>query len=70
MKFQDQQPLARRTMIAGAGTVGALAAAVSLLPGRQAGTPSPEAVAQAPSSSPSGYQVTEHVAKYYQTARV
>jgi hypothetical protein len=71
MKRQDQQPLARRTMLAGAGTVGALAAAAAILPGRQAGTtPATDKVAQAPSTEDAGYRLTEHVAQYYRTARV
>lgn len=71
MKRQDQQPLARRTMLAGAGTVGALAAAAAVLPGRQAGTtPATDKVAQAPSTESPGYRLTEHVAQYYRTARV
>ena len=37
--------LSRRTLFAGAGTVGALAAATSLLPSVQ-GTPEPEAAAR------------------------
>lgn len=71
MKLTDQQPLARRTMLAGAGTVGALAATAALLPGRQPAAPTPsEKVAEATSSPSTGYRVTEHVAQYYRTARV
>jgi hypothetical protein len=59
-------------MLAGAGTVGALAAAAALLPGRRAEPtpPTQDAVAQAPSAEPSGYRLTEHVARYYERARV
>ena len=71
MNRDDQQPMARRTVLAGAGTVGALAAAAALLPGRQAGTtPTTDEVAQAPSTESPGYRLTEHVAQYYRTARV
>lgn len=71
MKLPDQQPLARRTMLAGAGTVGALAATAALLPGRQpAATPQSDLVSQATSVPSTGYRVTEHVAQYYRTARV
>lgn len=72
MKSQDQQPLARRTMLAGAGTVGALAAAAAILPGRQAASTAQntEGAAQAPSIESPGYRLTEHVAQYYRTARV
>lgn len=60
--------LSRRTVFAGAGAVGAMATAAALLP-RQAATP----VAAAPQPEPdaqSGYQVTQHVLRYYQTAKV
>lgn len=72
MKSTDPQPLARRHVLAGAGTVGALAAAATLLPaGRQPATPStPDALAQAASDPRPGYRLTEHVAQYYRTARV
>jgi hypothetical protein len=59
--------LSRRTLFAGAGTAGAVAAAAALLPGTQA-DPS---VAAAGSADPGeGYRLTEHVKRYYQTARV
>ena len=35
MKRDDQQPMARRTLLAGAGTAGALVAAAALLPARE-----------------------------------
>jgi hypothetical protein len=61
--------LSRRTLFAGAGTVGALAAAASLVPGvRDA---APEAVA--PAAKPErggGYALTEHVKHYYRTTRI
>jgi hypothetical protein len=61
-------PLSRRTLFAGAGTATALAAAAALLP--RAAVP----VAEAPSAvlplTDGGYQLTEHVQRYYQTARV
>ncbi len=62
--------LSRRHVFAGAGTAGALAAAAVVLP-----TVKPEAVpadahaAKAPDEA-GGYQVTEHVLRYYATARV
>ena len=69
MKRQDQQPLARRTMLAGAGTVGALAAAASLLPGVREAT---AATAELPKAPPNGggYSLSDHVRQYYQTARI
>ncbi len=61
-------PLKRRTLFAGAGAVGALAATAAVLPRIQPAAP---AVAQAKTVDPAGgYQVTDHVERYYQTARV
>ncbi len=60
--------LSRRTLFAGAGTAGALAAAVALLPR----TPAPvaEVVAAVAEPKGDGYQLTEHVQHYYRTARL
>ena len=70
MNRDDQQPMARRTLLAGAGTAGALVAAAALLPAREpAKTPVEDAV-QTASDESSGYRLTEHVKKYYRTARV
>jgi hypothetical protein len=59
----------RRRMFAGAATAGAAAAAVTLLP-RGPATPAtgPKAT-QAPEAG-GGYQVTDHVLRYYRTTRV
>ncbi len=59
--------LSRRTLFAGAGTVGAVAAAATLLPGVQPSDAT--ATVKAPPESGGGYQLTEHVKRYYQTAR-
>lgn len=58
----------RRTMFLGAGAAGALAAAAAALPTGQVAAP----VAQAAQPEPAdgGYRLTEHVQRYYQTARV
>ena len=62
--------MARRTVLAGAGTAGALAAAAALLPSREpAETPVDDAVRTA-SDDGTGYRLTEHVKQYYRTARV
>ena len=60
--------LSRRTLFAGVGTVGALAAAVGVLPAAQQ-------VAQAPLPKPKperggGYELSAHVRQYYQTTLV
>jgi hypothetical protein len=63
-----QPALSRRTVFAGAGVAGAAAAAAAVLPAAVR-SPAP-AVAAAPQPTGSGYQLTEHVKRYYQTARV
>jgi hypothetical protein len=60
--------LSRRTLFAGAGTAGALAAAVAVLPKAQQ-------VAQAPVAKPKplrggGYELSAHVKQYYKTTLV
>jgi hypothetical protein len=69
MGDRKQSP-ARRGVLAGVGTVGALAAAATLLPkGPQAladARPAPDAA----SAAESGYRLTEHVRQYYRTTRV
>jgi hypothetical protein len=63
-----QSALSRRHLFAGAGAAGALAVVAAALPT----SPVPEPVAQAklPEPEAGGYQLTEHVKRYYQTARV
>lgn len=64
-------PARRRQLIAGAGTVGALAAGAALLPTvQQPATQASPADKQTPADGKSGYQVTQHVLRYYQTARI
>lgn len=70
MNRDDQQPLARRTVLAGAGTAGALAAAAALLPARQVTDHLPGATVKSASDETTGYRLTEHVKQYYRTARV
>ena len=63
-------PLSRRRVFAGAGTAGALAAVAAVLP---LGKSTPEQVAAEPKAAPDtsgGYRLTEHVKRYYQTAKV
>lgn len=69
----DKNPspqLSRRRVFAGAGTAGALVAAAAVLP---LGKPAAEATAadpQAAADKDGGYRLTEHVKRYYQTAKV
>lgn len=62
-----QPALSRRTVFAGVGAVGAATAAAALLPGVV--QPPPPAAAATPVAS-GGYQLTAHVQRYYQTAKV
>ena len=68
-KSTKSTPLSRRNLFAGAGTAGALAAAAAVLPlAREA-----EGTAALPKTllePGSGYQLTEHVLRYYQTTRI
>jgi hypothetical protein len=62
--------LSRRTLFAGASTVGALAAVATVLPGA---APVSGAVELAPKVLPErggGYSLSEHVKRYYGTTRV
>ena len=64
-----RQKLTRRHMVAGAGTAGALAAAVAVLPVRR--QPAAEAATAQPAAPRSdGYQLSDHVLRYYQTTRI
>jgi hypothetical protein len=66
---EPKAKLSRRTLFAGAGTAGAIAAAASLLPGavKQAGE---VAQPKAPPADTGGYQLTEHVKRYYKSTLV
>jgi len=64
-----QSKLSRRTLFAGAATTGALAAAASLVPAARQS----EALQATPKQPPArggGYELSEHVKRYYQTARL
>lgn len=62
--------LSRRTLFAGASTVGAIAAATSFLPSiRDAAGPSEPLAKPAPERG-GGYSLSAHVKKYYKTTLV
>lgn len=61
--------LSRRRVFAGAGTAGALAAAAAALPLSPVPDSKPAPVADAQDSA-AGYRLTEHVRRYYRTAKV
>ena len=68
--MQDSQPKpSRRGFFFGAAATGAAAAAVMALPGLQA----PPVTAAVPKPMPEnggGYSLSEHVERYYKTARI
>ncbi len=67
---QARSKLSRRQVFAGAGTAGALAAVATLLPRQEVQAPqAPDAPQNAPERG-GGYQVTQRVLQYYQTARL
>lgn len=67
---EDKAPrLNRRAVFAGAGAAGALAGAAALVPLGPEIEPRATAPAE-PDAAKGGYQVTQHVLRYYQTARV
>ncbi|MBK0394489.1 formate dehydrogenase [Ramlibacter algicola] len=67
---QSPSKLSRRTLFAGAGTAGALATAAALLPGaREAATDLVKAPKEPPARG-GGYELSEHVQRYYRTTRV
>jgi hypothetical protein len=61
--------LSRRRVFAGAGTAGALAAAAVALPVLRDAETKGDGTTAKPAKG-GGYQVTEHVLRYYQTARI
>ena len=66
---EGRSRLSRRTLFAGAGTVGAVAAVASVMPGVSA----PETAAAEPKPAPErggGYSLSEHVKHYYRTTRI
>jgi len=62
----------RRTMVAGAGAAGALAAVAALVAGKSGAAPGAPQVAEAqpPADTAAGYRLSDHVKRYYQTARI
>lgn len=66
---QPSPPLSRRTLFAGASTVGALAALATVLP-KSVGDAAPVAVKPPPPERGGGYHLSEHVKRYYKTTMV
>jgi hypothetical protein len=68
---KPEQPaaLSRRTLFAGAGAAGAVATLAAVLPRAPQAPALAEVVKPAPDAA-GGYQLTQHVLRYYQTAKV
>lgn len=66
---QAKTSLSRRTLFAGAGTAGALAAAATLLPRVVEQQAAPTGLKPAPERG-GGYQLTDHVKQYYKTTLI
>ncbi len=70
MSTENKPVLSRRRVFAGAGTAGALAAAAVALPLARTDDPTPAAEAPQADDADGRYRATQHVLRYYQTARV
>jgi hypothetical protein len=66
---QTPPKLNRRTLFAGASTVGALAAVAAVLP-KAVDTAVPSAVGKPAPERGGGYSLTEHVKQYYKTTMI
>jgi hypothetical protein len=66
---EPKSRLSRRAAFAAAGTVGALATVASVLP-LEPQSPSPLPAVKPPPERGGGYELTEHVQRYYRSARV
>ena len=69
MSKPNSPAVGRRTVMVGAGAVGALAAAAALRPGG-ASAPAAQATTALPPAAEGGYRLTEHIKRYYAKARV
>ncbi|HSW20812.1 MAG TPA: formate dehydrogenase [Ramlibacter sp.] len=67
---QPTRPMSRRTLFAGAATVGAVAAGASLLPAAvRDSAQAPEAKPEPPARG-GGYHLSAHVRKYFKTTQI
>ena len=66
---QPQSKLSRRTVFAGAGIAGVVAAAAGLIPSTDKLQPTSAERKVAPAGG-GGYSLTDHVKRYYKTTRV
>lgn len=68
MDKSTKNSLDRRSLLAGVGAVGAVGVVAAVSAQRDA-APIPEKTAEARLEPTGGYQLTEHVKRYYATAR-
>ena len=66
---QPNSKLSRRSLFAGVGTVGAVAATATLLPHAVQETQPPAETKPAPEKG-GGYQLSEHVKRYYKSTLI
>ena len=62
-------PTTRRGLVIGAGVAGAAALAVKVMPGQAVATTAAATVAKPAVDAAGGYQLTQHVLRYYETTR-
>ena len=62
-------PATRRGLVIGAGVAGAAALAVKVMPGQAVATPVVATAAKPALDTAGGYQLTQHVLRYYETTR-
>ena len=62
-------PVKRRNWVLGAGALGAAAVALKVLPGATVAAPVVAVTQAATDTASSGYRLTAHVQRYYDTAR-
>ncbi len=67
---QPKAKLSRRTLFAGAGTAGAIAAAATLLPGVVQETAAIPEDKSKPPERGGGYRLSEHVKQYYKSTLI
>ena len=67
---QPRSNLSRRTLFAGAGTATALAAVATVLPRVAEQAPAATEQLQPLPERGGGYQLSEHVKRYYKTTRI
>ena len=62
-------PTTRRGLVIGAGVAGAAALAVKVVPGQAVATTAVATAAKPAVDTTGGYQLTQHVLRYYETTR-